>query len=125
MSDRRRLYLVPAARPPAPAPELRVSLATFASDMRTALPNRQRPPIKPRRPAAAVRKSLRAALAVSGELVDSVAFADARVPAKARKAVHCLDAHAKRVARLVDELRHAVECEARYHLWRRGKSYVE
>lgn len=111
MTDRRRLYLEPNSPAPAPLPH--------------ALPVRQLPPIKPRRPAAAVRKSLRAALAASDGLVGSVAEADARIPAKARAAVQSLDMHAKRITRLVDELRHAVECEARYHLWRRGKSYVE
>ena len=111
MPDRRRLYLVPKIPPLASQPPIPTA--------------RQLPPIKPRRPAAAVRKSLQVALAASTGVAGAVAEADARIPAKARKAVDRLDAHAKRVARLVDELRHAVECEARYHLWRRGKSYVE
>lgn len=114
MTDR-RLYLVPnrPAPPPPPAPQAR------------ALPARQLPPIKPRRAAAAVRKSLRLALTASAELADAVSEADARIPAKARQAVQRLDVHAKHITRLVDELHHAVECEARYHLWRRGNSYVE
>lgn len=118
MTDRRRLYedcrplyVVPKGSAPAPPPR--------------ALYERQLPPIKPRRSAAAVRKSLRVALSAASELADTVTEADARAPSKARKAVQRLEGHAKRVSRLVDELHHAVECEARYHLWLRGRSYVE
>jgi hypothetical protein len=86
---------------------------------------RQRPPIKPRRPAAAVRKSLRTALATSSRIAGRVIEADARIPAKARRAVLELQGHAKRITALTDELHYAVECEVRYHLWRHGKTYAE
>ena len=88
-------------------------------------PRRQLPPIKPRRPAAAVRKSLRAALALSASRLRSVDDADARNPAKARQSVREIQQHATSLSRLADELAHAIECEARYHLWRRGQSYDE
>lgn len=83
------------------------------------------PPVRPRRPAAAVRKSLRTALAASAGLVAEVDAADARYAATARRAVQALQGHANRLSRLTAELHHAVECEVRYHLWQRGRPYVD
>lgn len=58
-------------------------------------------------------------------MLATTADADARIPAKARRAVQELQAHARRVSQLVDELQLAVEREINYHLWRRGRHYVE
>ena len=82
-------------------------------------------PLRPKRRAAAVKKSLRSALAASTLLQSSVDAADARSAAKARSAVRELEEHAKRLTQLTAELRLAVEREINYHLWRRGKAYVD
>lgn len=112
MTPRRHLSVVPASGAPVPTPP-------------EPFQTMQRPPIKPRRPAAAVRKSLRAALAAAASVTSTVDAADARCVPTARRAARELQAYAQRLTRLADELQHAVECEARYHLWKRGRLYVD
>ena len=114
MTRPRRLTLVP----PCPAP---VDLPPEVDARRT----RQRPPLKPRRPSSAVRKSLRAALASSEAMLGLVVQAEARFPWRAKVAVDALARHGQRIANLSDELRHALACEHRYHLWRNGRRYDE
>lgn len=86
---------------------------------------RQLPPLKPRRRAAAVRKSLRVTLANAESMVALVDAADARRAAEARRAVKELQRRARHITMMADELEHAVECEIRYHLWFRGQPYEE
>ena len=66
-----------------------------------------------------------AALAASAGMLEAVRDADARIPAKARRAAQELQAYARRLSTLTDELQEAVEREVNYHLWRKGKPYVE
>lgn len=88
-------------------------------------PRRQLPPLKPLRPVRAVRLSLRAALDVSASLHDTVKAVNPREPAQAGRAIGELRKHSQRLARLVDELQSALDCEMRYECWKRGKPYVE
>lgn len=86
---------------------------------------RQRSPLRPARPSAAVRKALRRALAHADRMLSVVGFADPRFPRKAADAADTLGRYGAHVARLADELRHALACEERLRLWRKGRPYVE
>jgi hypothetical protein len=87
-------------------------------------PARRLPPPKPRRPAAAVRKSLRDALARAREL-DPVDLAQC-LPANPRMSGAAI---ARMVARhrfaldLIGELKVALRREADYRAWKRGQAY--
>ena len=83
-------------------------------------------PLKPDRPAAAVRKSLRAALARSAEMTADVYVVDARWPQRALPAAMRLKAHAQRIALLADELDTAARREINGLRWLKGlPPYVE
>jgi len=86
---------------------------------------RQLPPLRPARPSAAVRKALRRALGDAEKMLSVVDCADPRFPHKAADAAGTLRRYGVRVGRLVDELRHALACEERLRLWRKGRAYVE
>ena len=113
MTRRGHLYLVPKALP---------------AKMRAEPPplcTRRLPPMKPKRPAAAVRKSLRVALAAAATLETQVRVADSRYPRDAQRAVQALQGYAYRLTTLTEELALAIKREGNYHLWRVGKPYVE
>ena len=83
-------------------------------------------PLKPDRPAAAVRKSLRAALACSASMASDVYAVDARWPHRALPAAVRLKAHAQRIAALADELETAARREINGRRWLQGlPPYVE
>ena len=81
------------------------------------------PPRRPKRPAAAVRKSLRTTLAAAQVMREQVDDADPRFPQRADKAARALVAYTGKLAALADELLHALHCERQRDLWRRGKPY--
>lgn len=119
MKTQRHLRLVPKALP---------------TSERAAPPNpiarddagRRFGPLKPDRPAAAVRKSLRAALARSASMTEDVYVVDARWPKRALPAAMRLKAHAQRIALLVDELDTAARREINGRRWLQGlPPYVE
>ena len=86
---------------------------------------RRKPPLRPRRPAAAVRKALRHAFGNTERMLEAVGLADPRFPMRAKAAVDTLAAHGTRIAALAAELSDALACEQRYRLWRQGRTYVE
>lgn len=86
---------------------------------------RRLPPLRPARRSAAVRKALRRALADADNMLSVVDSADPRFPRKAADSAGTLSRYGARVARLADELRHALACEERLRLWRKGQPYVE
>ena len=86
---------------------------------------KQRPPLRPRRPAAAVRKALRLAFGNTERMLELVGLADPRFPIMAKAAAETLAVHGKRLAALTAELSDALACEQRYRLWRQGRTYVE
>lgn len=90
-----------------------------------ATPAHRLPPLRPARPSAAVRKALRRALGDADKLLSVVALADPRFPRKAADAADTLGRYGEHVARLADELQHALACEERLRLWRKGRPYVE
>ena len=81
------------------------------------------PPRKPVRPAAAVRKSLRSALAGAAVMLEHVDAAGSRFPQRADKAANALAVYAGKLTALTDELKRAVYCDRQRDLWRKGKPY--
>ena len=82
------------------------------------------PPRKPRRPSAAVRKCLLAALDAAPVMREHVGDANARFPLRAAKATAALGAYACKLEALSAELKHALHCERQRDLWRKGKPYA-
>ena len=124
MTRRVHLCLVRGdAAPVSGSPSLPTAAGGCTADPSPA--QRQRPPIRPRRSAYAVRKSLRLTLTGSERMLCLVAHADPRFPGKAKEAVAALARHGARVVALTEELRAALECEQRYRLWSKGRPYVE
>lgn len=82
-------------------------------------------PLKPKRPSAAVRKSLRTALAGIERLQVLLGDADPRRLRRGSEAAAELVKYAQRMLALTTELDHAVKCERNRDLWRRGKPYAE
>ena len=119
MKVRRHLRLVS----PAPVDALPEPTAPLSPPAVPA--KRQPPPLRPARPSAAVRKALRRSLASADKMLSLVAFADPRFPQRAAESVEALGRYGVRVVRLADELRDALACEQRLHLWRKGRRYVE
>ena len=119
MKNKRHLTLVPKALP---ARERARQPSQIARDDA----GRRYGPLKPDRPAAAVRKSLRAALARSASMTEDVYVVDARWPHRALPAAMRLKAHAHRIALLADELDTAVRREINGRRWLQGlPPYVE
>lgn len=118
----RHLHLVRSDRdqvtpvtPPAPMP----------AQVQAQVEERRKPPLRPRRPSAAVRKALRLALANSEQMLETVRLADPRFPSRAKAAVATLAAHGERITTLSAELSVALACEERHRLWKQGRPYVE
>ena len=93
--------------------------------VRDAHPLPSLPPRKPVRTSAAVRKSLRAALAAAQVMRKHLDDADARFPKRADKAANGVATYAAKLAALSVELKHSLHCERQRDLWRKGKPYVE
>lgn len=112
------LRLVSAGERPArqrPAPRPAIPVQTKPESPRVG-------PLKPRRPAAAVRKSLRAALARCSALEAEVLACDSRRPtSRALLAIKRLQAHTTRMAALTAELDTAVRREINGQRWLRGQ----
>ena len=113
MTARSHLSLVPKGSPTSERTTPRDPI-TY-DDMR-----RRLGPLKPDRPAAAVRKSLRAALAQSASMTADVYVVDARWPRRAHPAAMRLKAHAQRIALLADELDTAARREINGRRWLQG-----
>lgn len=122
MRKRRHLHLVRFDRD-------QVTPATPRAPMPALVPaqeeERRKPPLRPRRPSAAVRKALRLALSNTGRMLEAVGLADPRFPSGAKAAVATLAAHGERITALSAELSIALACEERHRLWKQGRPYVE
>lgn len=122
MRKRRHLHLVRFDRdqvtpetPPAPV---------FAA-VQAHVGERRKPPLRPRRPSAAVRKALRMTFANAEQMLEAVRLADPRFPSRAKAAVAKLAAYGERITALSAELSVALACEERHRLWKQGRPYVE
>lgn len=85
----------------------------------------RRGPVMPKRPAAAVRKSLRTAIAGVERIRLLIGDADSRRLQRGSAAASELVRYAQRVLDLASELERAVRCERNRNLWRKGKPYAE